>query len=527
MAFPLALSVGTSIRLNSALAIGLSAAVWLCPFWFIPTPAVPPLLWGGACLGLWLALDAFRTAPPNPAQPIRKLFWLLLASLASMIAWRSRELQNTLAAALCLASIGLAATLPAKADQRKIARILAWSWLIAGLVNAAMGLTQYFAQTAEPLGTAFGFLRQRNHLSTLCNIALLSLLYLWTQRLTKPSTMRPADHFCAGIACAVLTAALAATCSRAGLLELAICTVFILAYAITNRHRKLLLAVALAALFYVVWAYALPLLSGSPETIFGRIAQTSAAAELQNSRRLLWRNTLTLIQSQPLLGVGWRELAISLRTADFELATRFEEQADNAHNLPLQFAAELGVPFTALWFALFAWLIVQSKPWQTRIPAQRLAWGVMMVIGIHSLLEYPLWYAPFQIALGLSAGLVFLRPISDQAPTATSVRIPIWQGLAGMTLICFCTYAAFDYHRVRQLFIAEDERASIYRSNTYAQAEASWLFAAQVRFAKLTTTPVTPDNAEQMRRLAHEVLHFSPEPLVLKVLLEAEQAPLK
>ena len=448
-----------------------------------------------------------------------------------MIAWRSRELQNTLAAALCIGSIGLASMLSAKTDQRKVANTLAWGWLIAGLANATIGLAQYFAQTAEPLGTAFGLLRQRNQLSTLCNIALLSLLYLWVQYQTKPNTARLTGHVYSGLACAVLTAALAASCSRAGLLELVICMVFILTYAIANRHRKLLLAIALTALCYVVWAYVLPLLSGSPETIFGRITQTTATgaatAELQNSRRLLWSNTLTLIQSQPLLGVGWRELAISLRAADFESVTRFAEQADNAHNLPLQFAVELGVPFATLWFALLAWLVVQSKPWQTRGPAQPLAWGIMLVIGIHSLFEYPLWYAPFQIALGLSAGLVFLQPMRHQMHKATTLKNPIWQGLAGIALICFCIYAAFDYHRIRQLFIAVDDRSAIYQSGPYAKAEASWLFAAQVRFAKLLTTPVTPDNAEQMRLLALKVLHFSPEPLVFKVLAEAERAPLK
>lgn len=450
-----------------------------------------------------------------------------------MIAWRSRELQNTLAATLCLVSIGLASMLSAKTGQSKMANTLAWSWLIAGLANAAMGLTQYFGLTDEPLGTAFGLLRQRNHLSTLCNIALLSLVYLWLQHLAKPSTTRYSGHFYAGLACALLIAALAATCSRAGLLELTISTVSLLAYAIANRHRKLLLAIALTVTCYVVWAYALPLLSGSPETIFGRIAQTatntrnSTGIELQDSRRLLWGNTLTLIQSQPLLGVGWRELAVSLRTTDLGLATRFSEQADNAHNLPLQFAAELGVPFATLWFVLLVWLVMQSKPWQTRAPAQFLGWGVMMVIGIHSLLEYPLWYAPFQIALGLSAGLVFVQPVPYQTRAATTMQSPIWQGLAGIALICFCAYAAFDYLRIRQLFIAEEERSSFFRNRTYAQAEASWLFAAQVRFAKLTTTPVTPDNAEQMRLLAHEVLHFSPEPLVFKVLNEAERAPLK
>lgn len=525
--------MGTQISLKTALAIGLGAAAWFCPLWLTPTPSIPAWLWGGVCLGLWLTLDAANGFNTNVNRPLQKLFWLLLGSLAGVIAWRSQELQNALAAALCLASIGLAAVLAAKSNQSHVANTLACGWLLAGLVNAVVGLAQYFGQTAEPLGIAFGFLRQRNHLSTLCNIAWLSLLYLWTQHIAQSTKIKIACHFFACLSCVALTAALAATCSRAGLLELTVSLIVSLVYAVTTRHRQLLLAVAFTVCCYVFWAYTLPLLSGSPESILGRIVQTTAMgsdgadAALQDSRRLLWSNTLSVIQTQPLLGVGWRELALSLRTTDFGLNAAFEEQADNAHNLPLQFAAELGVPFTVLWFGLAIWLLIQNKPWQTRVPAQFLAWGIMASIGIHSLLEYPLWYAPFQIALGLSAGLAFSQGSPATILTLPSKRMRMGQGLAGIAFICFCIYAAFDYHRMRQLFITDDERAMIYREGTYIKAEASWLFAAHVRFAKFVTTPVTSENAKQMKQLGQQVLHFSPEPLVFKKLQEIDAHTLK
>ncbi len=522
--------MGAQIRLRVPLAIGLGSAVWLCPLWLTPTPAVPALLWGGLCLGAWLILDGCSAPAADTDLSIQKLFWLLLISLAGMIAWRSRELQNTLAAGLCLLGIGLAAKLSAKVDRDKIANTLAWGWLIAGLANSVIGLVQYFGQTAEPLGTAFGLLRQRNHLSTLCNIALLSLLYLWTRRQAKPCLARIKDLFLPGLACALLTAGLAATCSRAGLLELVVSLVFILAYALHTRHRKLLLIAALTAFLYTLWAYLLPQLSSSPETIFGRMLQTAATTsdsadlDLQDSRSVLWSNTFMLIHANPILGVGWRELAFSLRTTDFGSAIRFTEQADNTHNLPLQIAVELGLPFAVLWLSLLAWLIARNKPWQTRAPAQLLAWGILIIIGIHSLLEYPLWYAPFQIALGLCAGLVF----SQSRPNAITHLSGLgWQKLTGVTLIFFCTYAAFDYHRIRQLFIADSERSHFYQGNVYSYADASWLFAAQVRFATFATTPVTTDNAAQLQLLGQEVLHFSPEPLVFKKLNEVNAHTLK
>ena len=43
-----------------------------------------------------------------------------------------------------------------------------------------------------------------------------------------------------------------------------------------------------------------------------------------------------------------------------------------------------------------------------------MAWAVLAVIGLHSLLEYPLWYGPFQIAFGLCLAWLWLtgrRPV--------------------------------------------------------------------------------------------------------------------
>jgi O-antigen ligase len=484
------------------LSIALAAIVWLCPLWLGPTAIVSALLWGAAGLGGLLLLDATATPQSQPAS-LQKLFWALLLSLGLMIAWRSYSLQNTLAASLSLASIGLAATLTAKADQISPAKLMAWGWLVAGLFNAALGLMQYFGWTDEPLGTAFGFLRQRNNFATLCNIALIALIYLWHQKQLRTAL--------AASAALLVLAGLAATTSRAGLLGL---IAIALAMSLSKNLRK---AAALLVLAYAFFAWALPQISHSPETIVARVSSTTEGGQFQDSRRLMWDNTLALIRQQPLLGVGWREIDHALHLTNFGATARFPGQVDNAHNLPLQFAAELGVPFTAIWLCALVWLILRYKPWRTRAPELLLGWGILLVIGIHSLLEYPLWYAPFQIATGLASGLVFTqKKFSLRASTAHMAY-----GLAGTALLIFVAYAAFDYHRVRQLFIPDAERSPLYRTDTRAQAEQSWLFAAQVRYAKLSTMTKSADNAPEVYALAQEVLHFSAEPWVFKILIDA------
>ena len=90
-------------------------------------------------------------------------------------------------------------------------------------------------------------------------------------------------------------------------------------------------------------------------------------------------------------------------------------------------------------------------------------------------------------------------------------------------MIVFCTYAAFDYHRVSQLFKPSDQRSALYQTNTLAKVEGSWLFANQVRFAKLLMMTITPNNAREAWLLGQQVIHFSPEPRVFKALIEAGQ----
>ncbi len=510
------------------LTASLGAAVWLCPFWPSPTPSVTPLLWGGTCLGLWLLLDTLvarqrGTHHLSTQHPfIDPLFGLLLLMLLAAIVWRSQAASVALASSLCLAGIGLAATLAHKPDGTRATSLIACGWLLAGVAHASCGLVQYVGWSAEPAGVAFGWLRQRNQLATLCMIALLSLLYL-RQRWLHQAQQRQAfahpwrlDFLCA-CASLPLTAALAATTSRAGLLELLVISAILL------PHKRLRLATLWVLLSYTVWALVLPAIIHTPDTIFSRLSNTTQGTVLQDGRRLLWSHVIALIESHPWLGVGWRELGLALYWHDFGPAARFAEQADNAHNLPLHLAVELGLPFTLVWLSLLAWLVLRHKPWHVRAPEPLLGWGVLLVIGLHSLLEYPLWYAPFQIAAGLSAGMAWSQAKWSKAYRPRWLVSADWRGLAGIALIGFCLYGAFDYHRIRQLFLTHEERSASYRDDPLGHANKSWLFAQQVDFAVFTTTPVTPSNAGELWQLGHKVLHFSPEPLVLRKLIEAGQ----
>jgi hypothetical protein len=98
-----------------------------------------------------------------------------------------------------------------------------------------------------------------------------------------------------------------------------------------------------------------------------------------------------------------------------------------------------------------------------------------------------------------------------------SVRIGLV--LISSTLVAAIAYAAWDYWRVSQIYLTPATRSAAYRYDTLSKIENSWLFQNQVRFAELTTTPLTAENAPRLHALALQLLHFSPEPRVIEKLI--------
>jgi hypothetical protein len=89
-------------------------------------------------------------------------------------------------------------------------------------------------------------------------------------------------------------------------------------------------------------------------------------------------------------------------------------------------------------------------------------------------------------------------------------------------LLTALALAGWDYWRVSQVYLQPEQRRAAWRSDPMSEARQSRLFAAQARFAELTLTAVTRDNAASIARMAREMLHYSPEPRVIERLIEAD-----
>lgn len=393
---------------------------------------------------------------------------------------------------------------------------LARAWACAAVLSSAIGLLQYFGQASVLsgwvhvpgfAGEAMGNLRQRNQLATLTSIGAVALLWWQAQGLRSV--------YAAGML-ALLALGNAATASRTGLLQWLLLAALLGLWHLTARPRRApwswpLLWWALGV--YLVACFALPwvLSAGLGVNMDNAIARMGASYGC-GSRSVLWSNVLVLIGQHPWAGWGWGELKYAHYMAAYP-AERFCEILGNAHNLPLHLAFVMGVPATLVGMVVVLALVLRARPWRLTDAGSSLGWGVMAMIGLHSLLEFPLWYGPFQLAL--IASVVVLWPAGQAMLKAWHARFRVL-GIAGL---CLLGVVAFDYLRVRQIYLPAADRLSIWRQDPWSAAEQTWFFGGAWRFAHVTSTPVTPENASAMLRSSQSLLHYSPEPRVIEQLV--------
>jgi O-antigen ligase len=441
---------------------------------------------------------------------------------------------------MAIAVICMAAHVGAGISQRAHSahRALAIGLLVAALISVLLGLIQYYGLaeslipwTTDPgAGQAYGNLRQRNQFASLLNLGIVAALWMHSGLTAK------ARSWLLG-SIVFLTIGLAASTSRTGLLELVLIVGFAVFMARRERHAarelrdspafRLPPSVFLLALipFYFAAAWLLPhLVSGPVEGMIGRLRE---GAPVGHSRLILWHNVLTLIAERPWTGWGWGELSYAHYMTLYD-GPRFVEILDNAHNLPLHLAVELGIPAAVLICGGFIWMVISAKPWSERNPERLMAWGLLGVIVVHSLVEYPLWYGPFQLVFGVCLGMLW--PAAPQHGIARQASPPPWRRLLGVAqkwmpaaLIAVVVYAGWDYIRISQIYLPREERLQAYEDNTLEKLQGSSLFADQVQFAELTLTTVTLANAHRMHELAARLLHFSPEPRVIVKLIESAE----
>jgi O-antigen ligase len=423
---------------------------------------------------------------------------LLIAALVASL-WASAPWSLSLSSAATIASAILTVTVSACAARAGMGarafRAFCIALVIAGIANAAIGLIQVFAPTlpdgdwvalsAIP-GRATGNLRQPNHLSSLLLWSIVAVVLLGE---SKP-VFRKASAVLALVFIYVIVLSASRT-GAVGMLTLAAWGLFDRRLSRDSRFLLILAPIAYGACWWGMTEWA-----NVSHHIFGGQTRFGGSGDISSSRFGIWSNTLSLIKMHPWFGVGFGEFNFAWTLTPFP--GRPGAFFDHTHDIVLNFVVELGLPLALLVTALllFAlWKALGNAIADGRegadgasppVPFQRAALVIVVMVGVHSMLEYPLWYAYFLLPAAFAFGLCLERPdpaeIERAAMPEANVTRPFV--LASMLLILCGTLAVYDYMRVVVIFAPRANAAPL--DKRIADGRRSVLFSHHADYAAAT-----------------------------------------
>ncbi len=392
-----------------AFAIGLAA---LAAIAIAPSGAAVPL--PGICVGLFLltALLVLQAALGQVAYPLRSATGALYAIWAGLLAM-------------------LGAWLRSELGEAAVSRALQWWIGAAGLLAAASGFVQYYhvplpaagAYVAvQPLNAMFGTVNQPNNFADYLGCAVISVAFLHARNALG---LLPAL-----LIALPLGAGMALSGSRAswGYFAIALALVPLLGLGGHPREAKRILKLACFALAVFLLVQILNLYTGifvgpegrpssSGERLI-RYLEIGGAGE-RPIRFQLFLYAWLMFVSSPLLGVGFGEYAWRAFELSAGLAGALPPGLDrHSHNLFLQLLAETGIlGLSCVAIPLVSWF--WRMPWRSLTPDRCWMIGVLAVIGLHSMVEFPLWHANF---LGMFALLFGAASPGGAAVAPTRLR---------------------------------------------------------------------------------------------------------
>ena len=250
--------------------------------------------------------------------------------------------------------------------------------------------------------------------------------------------------------------------------------------------------------------------------VFGGEGRFDGSGNASSNRSAIWSNTLMLIKAHPWAGVGYGEFNLAWTLTPFP--QRPAELFDHPHNLLLQFAVELGVPLALLVIGLFGWALVAALRYAVtdgrvdvpcdpprKTPTLRAAFMIVLMVMLHSLLEYPLWYLYFLLPTVFALGLCLGRPVAVAAgPAAPRTERTRPLLLASMLLVYGGMASVYDYLRVVVIFAPPDKTVTL--AQRIDTGRDSWLFSHRADFAAATLIQPPTGDLRPIQRASHYLL---------------------
>lgn len=387
--------------------------------------------------------------------------------------------------------------------------------LVAGLISVPLAGLQvltdpvtrasWIPSNPRVPGRAVAFLGQPNLAASLfvwSIVALMSLCALkgW------------ARHGVLVVLAAALGAGLEFTGSRGGLIELAVVGCWAWRSKALPTHIK---SMAKAAFAGYLLGFAISWLAAHFGTAVLHLdVRAQSHSDVSSGRLEIWRDALALVLRHPFAGVGWGNFSFAWSLT--EIPGRHPGQFDHAHNLPLQLAVEIGLPATLATLGALSWALMGAWRGLAKLTVADSLLGqtagiMLATIGVHSLLEYPLWYSYFLLPSAFLLGtLIRLGCAPLQASTSGAARpsglaLKVTQGL-GAAIVMSCLYATWDFSRVLQiyspygagLFESEHERIE--------HGQRSVLFGALADYAAVLAADKPTTDLQGFQRPMHQLV---------------------
>jgi len=325
----------------------------------------------------------------------------------------------------------LGAWLRSELGEAAVSRALQWWIGAAGLLAAASGFVQYYHIplpgagvyiAAQPTNWMFGTVGQPNNFADYLGCAVISVAFLHAR---NSLGLLPAL-----LIALPLAAGMALSGSRAswGYFVIALALVPLLRLGGHPREAKRILQVACFALAAFLLVQILNLYTGifvgpegrpssSGERLI-RYLEIGGTGE-RPIRFQLFLYAWLMFLSNPLLGVGFGEYAWRALELSAGLGGGSPPGLDrHSHNLFLQLLAETGIAgMSCVAIPLVSWF--WRMPWRSLTSERCWMIGVLAVIGLHSMVEFPLWHANF---LGMFALLFGAASPGGAAVAPTRLR---------------------------------------------------------------------------------------------------------
>jgi hypothetical protein len=231
-----------------------------------------------------------------------------------------------------------------------------------------------------------------------------------------------------------------------------------------------------------------------------RLTNLSAAFGV---RGFLWQNAWQMFFSHPLLGVGFDSFA-------YEMVGQFQKinpwgVDQYAHNVVLQLLAVSGLAGTlAVGWPLLAFV---RRQWRLEFTLEAfVAWGMLGIFLIHSMLEQPLYYAYF---LGIAAYVAGALDSPARAFTPNKALRASASLLLALSL-CLLLKTAFDFAALVRYAYSETPPEPTERAQALRDLRQNSFFAALTELAAPEVFVAGDAPAAEKIALNLRVLRFAP-----------------